>query len=346
MRFSYVADHFQYHASIALIVLVVCGIASRLNTQSLQRFGQIAVVLALLMMGWITATRCTAYTDGHLLWLDTLEQNPKATIAIYNLGGEALNDKRPADALALFNMAVIACPDRPLPYINRAAAYAALEMPAKRLADLRHAIACFTDYEPERAMPHMVLGNDAMDHQQWAEAAGEYEQYVRCLPKRYQGYAMLGKACLRMGQLRQAADVLQKAIALGDHHAGTWYNLALAYQQLEQPEQAATCYLKSLDIEPKNADAMTNLAALFAQAGQFDKAIDWQTRALAINTSPRFLQNMVKMRLGYAMQLAQSNQRPQAVEQLHLVQKDAKPLKDAALDQRIEKMIKAMQMQP
>lgn len=343
MRFSYVADHFQYHASIALIVLIVCGIASLLHKHSLQKLGAIAAVLALVGMGRITFERCAAYQDARTLWLDTLTQNPSADIAIFNLGSEALNDKRPADALALFNMAVIAHPHRPLPYINRSAAYDALHMQDKRIADMRLAIGCFKDYEPERAMPHMVLGNLAMQQKDWSEAAGQFNQYIRCLPQSSKGYVMLGKAALRMGQDRKAAEVLEKAIALGDEQAGTWYNLALAYQQLGQQSEAVACYQRSLDIAPKNPDALTNLAALYAEAGQFAKAVALQQQAISLHQSKTFLKNMVKMRLGYAMQLAQQGQKSAAVVQLRKVLSESETLGDTALKQKVQKLIATLE---
>lgn len=345
MRFSYVADHFQYHASIAMIVLIVCTIASQLHHATLKRLATCAAVLMLLAMGWMTHRQCNTYQNPRILWLDTLDQNPHASIAIYNLGAMAMQDNRPADALAIFNMAVIAYPDHPLPYINRAAAYDVLHQEERKLADISKAITCFRGYEPERGMPHMVLGNVAMKQKDWTQAAGAFEQYVRCLPNSAQGYALLGQCYLEMGQVQRAIEVLSKAIALGDDQPQTWYNLAFACQQSQQIAQAISCYEHVLMLDEKHAEAMSNLAPLLLhETGDFDEAIKLQTMALALKPSQAFRQNLVKTRMGLIMQLIKQNHMADALEQLKLVQQEAKPLEDSALNQRIEKMIEVLNM--
>ena len=345
MRFSYVADHFQYHASLAMIVLVVCGLRQLLDRSSFQRPAVAAVIIMLASLGWITYERCFAYQDAKTLWLDTLVQNPNSSIALYNLGAMAIEDDQPANALALFNMAVIAHPNRPLPYYSRSAAYKALGQKQNYLADMRRTIKRFNGYEIERAQPHMILGNDAMTRKQWQEAANQSEQYIRCMPNRSAGYVMLGKACLPLEDHQRAITMLQKAIELGDSQASTWYNLGFAFQKQNQFKDAIACYTQSLAKKPKNPDTLTNLAGILAQSGQFQRALAYQHQALKITGHKSHLQNLVRMRIGYAKLLATQQQPQQALAQLQQVTRDAQPLGDPHFQKYINQLIATIESQ-
>ena len=96
MRFSFVADHFQYLASLGLIVLGVVATIALLDKIGLRkrrdRIGLGMVVLALL--GLLTAWRIPAYKDQVALWKDTLARNPDAWIAHNNLGEILFDAKR------------------------------------------------------------------------------------------------------------------------------------------------------------------------------------------------------------------------------------------------------------
>ncbi|MEC7584390.1 MAG: tetratricopeptide repeat protein [Planctomycetota bacterium] len=85
-RYSFVADHFQYHASIgALVLLVVSGrwLALRLLPDQ----GQKVLAAGLVVLaGALTFIQCFAYRDQETLWRDTLVHNPTSLLANTNLG--------------------------------------------------------------------------------------------------------------------------------------------------------------------------------------------------------------------------------------------------------------------
>ncbi|MCK5941321.1 MAG: tetratricopeptide repeat protein [Planctomycetes bacterium] len=84
-RYSFVADHFQYHASVA-IVLGLAALAAirarRLNENARAVLGGVF----LLAMAITTATGIPQYRDFETLWRVTLEKNPRSAIAHTNLG--------------------------------------------------------------------------------------------------------------------------------------------------------------------------------------------------------------------------------------------------------------------
>ncbi len=342
MRFSYVADHFQYHASVALIVLVVCGLAHLSRTPGLRRGALLALVLALPMLGWTTHQRCYAYADARTLWMDTLARNRDATIAAYNLGQLELDAGRPANALALFNMAVIARPEQPLAYYNRALGWIGLGQLDAARADLRTAIQLYRGYEPERAAPHRMLGLYALENDAPAAAAQEFSQMIQCQPQRPEGHRLLGQALLRQQQYAPAQAAFEQALAQGDDSAQTQFDLALTLQQQAQYERAITHYEQALARDAEHAQAHANLAVLLAQAQRFAEAVGHQQRALALQPQPAWRHNLLRMHVGYALQLAQRGQVEPAREQLQAALLQAQWLKDATEQARIAALLEKL----
>jgi tetratricopeptide (TPR) repeat protein len=90
MRFSFVADHFQYVASIGLIavfagvgVRAVGALPQRTRNSLLPKAAGGVWVLTLALFAWM---QTFSYADAETLWRDTLARNPQAWIAHNNLG--------------------------------------------------------------------------------------------------------------------------------------------------------------------------------------------------------------------------------------------------------------------
>ncbi|MCK4752052.1 MAG: O-GlcNAc transferase, partial [Planctomycetes bacterium] len=77
-RYSFVQDHFQYLASIALIVLtaaVICRIISRFAKWA-NNVAMIVLVFILIALGTLTWQQSRIYENVETLWRDTLKKNP------------------------------------------------------------------------------------------------------------------------------------------------------------------------------------------------------------------------------------------------------------------------------
>jgi protein O-mannosyl-transferase len=91
MRYSWVADHFQYLASLGPMALASAWLtlgprgAAAAHPSWRRAAAAIAGAVVLLLAGR-TFARCGAYADEETLWRDTLARNPDAWIAHNNLG--------------------------------------------------------------------------------------------------------------------------------------------------------------------------------------------------------------------------------------------------------------------
>lgn len=86
-RYSLVADHLQYPAMIAPIALGVSAGARVLEARRLLVWQQTLLVVALVVpLAALARERVDVFHDHLSLWTDTLEKNPRAWVAHYNLG--------------------------------------------------------------------------------------------------------------------------------------------------------------------------------------------------------------------------------------------------------------------
>jgi tetratricopeptide (TPR) repeat protein len=89
--FSFVEDHFQYHASIGLIALS-SGILTRfLKLSDSLQFSKAGVkflipLVIITTLGTTTWRYALLFRDEVFLWEDTLRKNPEAALAHFNLG--------------------------------------------------------------------------------------------------------------------------------------------------------------------------------------------------------------------------------------------------------------------
>jgi tetratricopeptide (TPR) repeat protein len=88
MRYSYVADHFQYLASIPVLAAVVAGVALVLRRirPTPAAVAVPLVVIVLSTLGVLTYRQSRVYAGLETLWTDTIQNNPRAWAAWNNLG--------------------------------------------------------------------------------------------------------------------------------------------------------------------------------------------------------------------------------------------------------------------
>jgi len=89
-RYSFVADHFQYHASLPMLA----GLGA-LATLAARRFlpgraGPAVAAAATLALALLSLRQCGDYRDEQTLWHATLRTNPDSALALANLGGLAI----------------------------------------------------------------------------------------------------------------------------------------------------------------------------------------------------------------------------------------------------------------
>jgi tetratricopeptide (TPR) repeat protein len=243
--FSFVADHFQYLASLGIIALAAAGAARLLaRAPRLRLAGSAACVAAVAALAVLTWRQSHLYADRETLYRATLRGNPACWMACNNLSGVLLERGDPDGALPLAERALELRPRYPEAHNNAGLALATLGRVDEAVRQYRAALEIDPDY---------------------AEACNN-----------------LGFALAALGQIDEAMAQYRHALEIDEANAGIHYNLAMAQIQSGQ-EQAALFHLRrAVALRPDWLQAHNNLGILLARQGRLREAIEEFRQALEI----------------------------------------------------------------
>jgi tetratricopeptide (TPR) repeat protein len=197
--YSFVADHFQYHAMMAPIALAAAGLAAAPSALSWRRL--FTATALLVAFGVTTFRQTTVYRNETTLWQATLALNPDCWAAYNNLGKIYLADKARLDeATGYFQRAIDLHPEYPEALNNLG-----LALTQKR--------------RPAEAIPYL-------------EAA------IRLKPKVYQAHNNLGIALASSGRAEESLAAFQHAAELNPQLANIQENWGKALQLLGRTDEA------------------------------------------------------------------------------------------------------------
>jgi tetratricopeptide (TPR) repeat protein len=222
MRYSFVADHFQYLACAALFALVASVIP----------FGQpiaspIRTALAsglLLMLGTLTWWQAHVYRNVRTVWEDTLAKNPQCWMAHNNLGTLCMDERDWPAAARHYQRTIELKPNHLNARYNRG------------LVEAKQGF-------PERAIPY-------------------FESVLRIQPGHAEAQTDMGMALLDLGLLEEAREHLERAIQLAPKSWRAQYGLGQAMDRLGHAKQAAQHYSEAIALEPHCALAQQALRRL------------------------------------------------------------------------------------
>jgi len=249
-RFSFVADHFQYHASIALI-----GLASAAGVTALERWTSadsplrvLAAGAVLLVLGAIAQERTRAYRDLVTLYEDTLAKNPTSWAARFNLGESLLSSGKPEEGIKEIREAVRISPEQPWLRTGLASALSTAGQTEEAEAQFRQALA-----DPL----HDIARADAL---------------VR-----------LGVLLAKKGNLDEAIDLFRQAIELRQDYSRAIYNYGLALSKKGDREAGIEQVRRALAIAPFDPEAQHGLGAMLSGQGKLAEALPHFQQAVALH---------------------------------------------------------------
>src|ERR1700683_5073728 len=266
-RYSYVADHFQYLASLGIIVPVSAVLVPAIERISSRRAVSITCCFTLLLvLGVLIWRQCRMYRDIETLYRESLARNPGSWLAHYNLGVLFADmPGRLPDAIAEYQMALRINPD-----------YAeadndlgiALSFTPGRLSDAIAEYQAALRIKPDYAEAHVNLGNSLSQIPgRQPQAIAEYQAALRIRPDNAEAHYNLGNLLARTpGRLQDAIAEYQAALRINPDYAKAHYNLGivLAVMPGRLPDAIAE-YQAALRINPDYAEAYINLGNCLSQ---------------------------------------------------------------------------------
>ena len=147
--YSFVADHFQYLASLSIIVLAAAGIAlgiARLSDPA-RRIGFAGSILLVAILAALTLRQSQMYKGSIVLYQATLGQNPDCWMAHNNLGVELAARRNNQAALEHFRTALRIRPNYAEAYNNLGLLLSNSGQLPEAIKQLQSALAIKPDYQ-------------------------------------------------------------------------------------------------------------------------------------------------------------------------------------------------------
>jgi len=262
-RYSYVADHFQYLATLAIIIPV-----SSLLTVAAQRLSvpkQVALGMAGLLvagLGFLTWSQAHVYANAETLYRETLERNPDSFLARVNLCTTLLDQPgRLADAAAYCEESLRLRPDLAETHLNVGLlrAHAPGGLP-DAIEEMRAAVRIRPSYVAARfdLATALFLTNHPLD------AVAEFQTVLRTVPDYPQAYVGLGNSLLTIrGRQQEAAEAFRNALRLRPCYPDAHYGLGGVLLQMPgHTGDALAEFEAALQCQPDYAPAIKALQQL------------------------------------------------------------------------------------
>jgi tetratricopeptide (TPR) repeat protein len=276
-RYSFVADHFQYLASLGAIVFVCAVAASWMDGQGARRrmAGQVGGLAVLAVLTLLTWRQSTLYASSETLYRQTLERNPRCWLALNNLGVIRLERQDYDGAEKLFFQSLSLNPEYEAALNNCGFVLARRGRVDDAIAYYRRALEIWPEY-PDA---NVNLGNALFTQGKFDDAIGHYTRALRLRPELVEAHNNMAFALLAKGKPREAIPQFEEALRLDESTTTALVGLARTLavsadpairngaRAVELAERAAWLSRRS---DPLVLDV---LAAAYAEAGRFDDAV-------------------------------------------------------------------------
>jgi tetratricopeptide (TPR) repeat protein len=246
MRYSLVADHYQYQSIIGIIALLV-GLGTYAYNGWQKKVRQLAIAAVVLIVGLLSLQTWSLghiYKDQETLFHDTIAKNPRCWMAYYNMGHGYQRQGRVKESTRYY--------------------YEALRI------------------QPDNVDPHNNMGNMLLEQGRVDEAIAHFAEALRIKPEFAEAHYNLGNALLEQGNLGEAIDHYYESLRIEPENAMGHNNLANALARQGRVNQAVPHYLEALRIKPKFTRAHHNLGIVLKRGGRFKEAIAHFSEVLRI----------------------------------------------------------------
>lgn len=291
MRYSYVADHFQYLASIGLLALGAAAIGPILR----RLLRASAVALAVLLLAWpialgvLTARQARIYRDLGTLWTDTLAKNPGSAMAHVSLGVYYYSQGQLERAMEQYRASLAIRDDMDETHASVAAVLDDWGRHGEALTHRQRAV----ELRCDKGVYHAFLAGTLTRLGRLDEALAAAQQAVQMSPQLPVGYENLAVVLMRQAKPDQAETALREGIARGAESPGVRLALAQTLVQQDRRADALRELEASLRLTPNHAPTLHAAGVLWLEAGQPGPAIEAFSREIeAVGDQPEALRQL------------------------------------------------------
>jgi Flp pilus assembly protein TadD len=253
MRYSFVADHFQYLAEVGLFTLFV-SLLYRLPGL----FRRLCVVVLLAVLCKLTWSQAHVYRDLETLWQTTTIRNPACWMAHYNLGILEAGEGRYSDAIEQFHLALQFKPDYREAYNNLGNTYAVIGQLDEAIENYHEAIRL----DPADPVAQFNLGNTFALKGNLKAAVAQFRRVIQLKPDSLDAWRNLGKALALENNWAEEADCWRNLLKFAPNDVEAHCSLGYALALQGKFDEAIQHLREALRLQPDYSQAKEQLRAL------------------------------------------------------------------------------------
>ena len=291
MKYSFVADRFQYLASIGVMAVLigaaVHGAGRLTGGLKLGATGLLVVVLALL--GTTTWRQAEVYRDMVTLFSHIVSLNPQAHNAHIHLSNALTRAGRREEALAAARSAVEKRPD----HANAHAILGALLVSTKQFIEAEAILGRALEIDPSHKENRYNIAEMLRVQSRYQEALEAYRVVIEIDPEDARAHAYMGDVLVRLHRYADAVESLNKALTLIEAAPTLRPNLPTAgllhallgeaWWGLGRPQAGDEHFRRALELDPRNRVTIEYVAAAHFRRKRYREALDLYGTLLEID---------------------------------------------------------------
>jgi tetratricopeptide (TPR) repeat protein len=285
--YSYVADHFQYLASIGIVAAASAGGALLLDRMgpAKRAAGMAVAALLVAVLAALSNAQSATYINKPTLYRTTIDRNPDCWMAHSNLGTWYADRGDPGEAVAQFEAAVRLTPGYAEMHYNLACALDRIPgRSSEAIGEYEEALRLRPDY-PDA---HYNLGR-ALEKEpgHLNEAIAQYKEALRMRPEFPEAHYYWGSDLQMLpGRMNEAIEQYQEALRLKPDFFQARFNLGFALGTIPgRSDEAIMQYRKALQLRPNSAETHYNLGCVLqATPGRLNEAVAEYYAALSLGS--------------------------------------------------------------
>jgi tetratricopeptide (TPR) repeat protein len=260
LRFAFVADHFQYLASIGPLAAFSAWAARQCSRCGGKREGISLSFMAawLVALGALTFWQGFIYKDDISFWRHNVRFNPASRYPHDHLGQALFNAVRFSEAELAFREGLKILPQDPNLHFSLARVLAQQGKEAEGMRNLEEAIRL----DPDFSNAHRNLAVYLASKGRTADARNHFEEAIRTNPSA-EAFNDFGVFLQNLDERVESLAVFEKGIEAGPNYAPLHFNRAVSLAGLERYEESFREFDEALRLSPEEEG---RIKPVYAQA--------------------------------------------------------------------------------
>jgi protein O-mannosyl-transferase len=241
MLYSFVADHFQYLASLGPLCLFAALSTNLTQSHVVRKIRSVFAGLVLLVLGTLTFQQAKNYEGLETLWRNTLEKNSSSWLSMNNLAKILIDRGDDDEALPLL----------------------------KRSIEVRHSWTAHTN-----------LGVLAYRRGEKEIALEHFEQAIALGPDQPAAYNNKAYILMNNGSLEEALIWVNKALVISDMYPDAIATRGQILYRLGRMKEAYTDLTRTIGINPGQTELLLLAGDAAYKLGDLDSALKWSANLI------------------------------------------------------------------